>query len=98
MIGHGSAGAAPRRRAATFYRRLINSVGLPTQGGHETDLGRALADLAQEVRELRSLCTAAHLKQSDQDAQRESAIREIGHRLDSIERQFGSVQQRIERT
>ncbi len=90
--------ASARSKTATLYRRVMSRVRIQTQSGQERDLGRAFADLAQEVQELRSLCVAAHLKQSDQDAQRENAIREIGRRLDGIERQFGSLQQRLDRT
>ena len=34
----------------------------------------------------------AHVKQSEQDAVREHAIRDLGRRLDAIERQPGSTE------
>jgi hypothetical protein len=47
------------------------------------------------VTELRSLCVTAHSKQSELDAERERAVRDIGLRLDSIERKVVLLEQRL---
>ncbi len=95
VSGHGGEGS-PRPQASAVYRRVINRVVSPS--GHEEALRRSLDDLAQHVQELRGLCHAAHEKQSELDARRERAIRDIGHRIDSIERRIGSLEQHSDET
>jgi glycosyltransferase involved in cell wall biosynthesis len=56
-------------------------------------LDQAISDLSSEVDGLRSIRRAAAAKQSDQDAQIESAVREIGRRLSSLERRLDSLEQ-----
>jgi hypothetical protein len=60
---------------------------------HTADLDRAVKDLSSEVEGLRSIRTASVAKESDQDLQLESAVREIGRRLGSIERRLETLEQ-----
>jgi hypothetical protein len=91
MTGRNSAGSASRSGGAAFHRRAINRLLRPRPAGNSGDLGRSVADLAQDVQELRSVCISAHAKQSERDAVREQAIRDLGHRLDAIERKSGAT-------
>ncbi len=95
FTGQGAAGGS-RPRASALYRRVVSRVAGPGPSGRETELGVALDDVGQRVRELQSLCIAAHSKQSELDARRERAIRDIAHRLDSVERKLGSMEQRLD--
>jgi hypothetical protein len=60
---------------------------------HTADLDRTVKDLSSEVEGLRSIRNASVAKQSDQDLQLESAVREIGRRLGSIERRLETLEQ-----
>ena len=64
---------------------------------HAADLDRAVKDLSSEFEGLRSIRTASVAKQSDQDLQLESAVREIGRRLGSIENRLETLEQTADR-
>jgi hypothetical protein len=93
VSGNGGA-ESPRPPSPALYRRVMGRV--VGHGGEEDGLRKSVDALAQQVQELRGVCHAAHAKQSELDAQRERAIRDIGHRLDSIERRIDSLEQRCD--
>jgi glycosyltransferase involved in cell wall biosynthesis len=64
---------------------------------HTADLDRAVKDLSSEVEGLRRIRNASVAKQSDQDLQLESAVREIGRRLGSLERRLETLEQTADR-
>jgi hypothetical protein len=93
VSGHGGS-KSPGPPDPALYRRVMGRV--VGHGGEEEGLRKSVDALAQQVQELRGVCHAAHAKQSELDAQRERAIRDIGHRLDSIERRIDSLEQRCD--
>jgi glycosyltransferase involved in cell wall biosynthesis len=93
-VGSGSSGTPSQ--PGDLYRRVMNRVTGPARAtDRDKELSRAVDDLAQRVTELRSLCVTAHSKQSELDAERERAVRDIGLRLDSIERKVVLLEQRL---
>jgi glycosyltransferase involved in cell wall biosynthesis len=93
QVTNSGGGEMSRLEPGDIYRRVMNRVaGTARPSGHEAELRHALDDLAQRVSELRGLCIAAHVRQSELDAERERATRDIGLRLEAIERRLGSLQ------
>jgi hypothetical protein len=89
------AGSLSVSSVSDLVRRGVRRASGQGLARHTEDLGRAVSELTAEVGALRSVHHASDVHRSEQDARLEQAVRDLGHRLVSLEERLGSLERRI---